>query len=93
MKTRFSLKRAVAVVALVEILAVVYLVRVAYTADPKLDQAIDSIILARNLLEAADFPDDESGKCEKPRLKAIKQLEKVLEAIERTKICADESMP
>jgi len=93
MKTRFSLKRAVAVVALVAAFGGGYLVRVAHTADPKLDQAEDSIVLAINLLLAADFPDDERGKCDKRRLKAIKDLEKVTEAIERTKVCADESIP
>ena|SRR5215510_9104320 len=93
MKTRFSLKCAVAVVVLAVALGSAYLVRVAYAADAKLDQAEDSISLAINLLEAADFPDDEKGKCEKPRNKAIRQLEKVLETIERAKACADKSAP
>jgi hypothetical protein len=91
MKIQFSLKRTVAVVVLAAALGGAYPVRVAYTADLKLDQAEDSITLAINLLLAADFPDDEKGKCEKPRDKAIRQLEKVLETIERAKTCADES--
>jgi hypothetical protein len=89
MKIQFSLKRTVAVVVLAATLGGAYPVRVAYTADSKLDQAEDSITLAINLLLAADFPDDEKGKCEKPR--DIRQLEKVLETIERAKTCADES--
>ena len=91
MKTQFSLKRAVAVVALAAVLSGAYLARVAYTADAKLDQAEDSITLAINLLLAADFPDDEKGKCDRRRHRAIRQLEKALKKIERTKACADKS--
>ena len=91
MKTQFSLKRTVAVVVLAAALGGASLVRVAYAADLKLDQAEDSIMLAINLLLAADFPDDEKGKCEKPRHKAIEQLENVLKTIEHAKTCADKN--
>jgi hypothetical protein len=93
MKTRFSLKRAVVVVALAATLGGVYFVRVAYTADPRLDLASDHVTQAIALLEATDIPADAPHRCEKCRRKAIKLLEQALDRIGRTKTCVDESMP
>jgi hypothetical protein len=79
-------------VALAAIFGGVYCVRVAYTADSRLDLAADHVNQAIALLEASDIS-DAPPRCEKCRRKAIKSLEQALDRIGRTKTCVDESMP
>ena len=93
LKTRFSLTRAGVVMALVTALGGVYLVRLAYGTDPRLDTASDHVNQAIALLEATDIPANAPRRCEQCRRRAIKLLERVEIEIGRTKTCVDGSMP
>lgn len=61
-------------------------------ADPKLDQAIDSISLADNLLQAADFPNqvgNDLRKVQRAVEVARRQRADAIDAIQHVKALAD----
>jgi len=93
LKTRFSLKPAGVVMALVAALGGIYLVRLAYSADPRLDTASDHVNQAIALLEATDIPANAPHRCEQCLRRAIKLLERVETEIGRTKTCVDGIKP